>query len=373
MTLIQKDSRSFENSGSLHLTFRMKRNLSTILAVDDNPANLGLLFEMLDTAGFEVLVAQNGENALKRAESTRPDLILLDVMMPGMDGFETCRQLKAQDTTRDIPVMFMTALAETGDKVKGFALGVVDYITKPIEPEEVLARVNTHLMIQRLQTDLKAKNAMLADREVHLTHLVEEKTKKIENITLTLVNVLEHATLLSDDETGQHIKRIGVYSAFLAEKYGCDREFVNRIKLYAPLHDVGKVGLPDALLKKAGKYTTEEFLQMQQHVILGARILESEEIDAMARNIALYHHERWNGTGYVHRMAGEKIPLEARIVALADVYDALISKRVYKEAFPEEKVDQILRAESGKHFDPKLVEVFFTYKQAILEMRKALL
>jgi putative two-component system response regulator len=350
----------------------MSRRRPTILAVDDNPTNLSLLFDLLDHAGFEVLVSQNGESALKRAEETHPDIILLDVMMPGMDGFETCCQLKENDVTKDIPIMFMTALVETVEKVKGFALGAVDYITKPIEPEEVLARVTTHLTIQRLQNELKVKNALLADREVHLLQLVEEKTQKIENITLTLVNVLEHATLLSDEETGQHVKRIGVYSAFLAEKYGCEWEFVRRIKLYAPLHDVGKVGLPDILLKKAGKYTTEEWIHMQQHVVFGAHLLANEEIDDMARNIALYHHERWDGTGYVHQLAGEKIPLEARIVTLVDVYDALISKRVYKEAFPEEKVDQILRAESGKHFDPQLVEIFFTSKRAIQEIRTTL-
>jgi putative two-component system response regulator len=345
----------------------------TILAVDDNPVNLELLFDLLDNAGFEVLVSQNGQSALKRAKNTHPDIILLDIMMPDMDGFETCRRLKADETTKDIPIIFMTALSETVDKVRGFALGAVDYITKPIDPEEVLARVNTHLTMQRLQNELKAKNAMLADREVHLIKLVEEKTQKIEHITLALVNALENANALNDDETGNHIRRGGAYSAFIAEQYGCDRDFVKRIRLYAPLHDVGKVGLPDALLKKAGKYTAEEFIQMQQHVVLGARLLESEGIDEMARNIALYHHEKWDGTGYVNRLAGEDIPLEARIVTIVDVYDALISKRVYKEAFSEDKADQIIREESGRHFDPKMVEIFFKHKQAIQEIRRALL
>ena len=347
----------------------MKHIPPTILVVDDNPANLGLLFDVLDHAGFEVLVSQNGESAINRAGNVRPDMILLDVMMPGMDGFETCQHLKANDMTKDIPIIFMTALAETVDKVKGFAVGAVDYITKPIEPEEVVARVHTHLTIQQLQNELKAKNAMLADREVHLTNLVEAKTQKIEQITLALVNALEHATLVSDDETGKHIKRIGVYSAFMAEQYGCDREFVKRIRLYAPLHDVGKVGLPDRLLKKSGKYSAKEFAQMQQHVVIGASILESPEIDKMARNIARYHHEKWDGTGYVCHLAGEQVPLEARIVALVDVYDALISKRVYKDAFAEDMVDEIIREQSGRHFDPKLVEIFFTHKQAIQEIR----
>jgi putative two-component system response regulator len=294
-------------------------------------------------------------------------------MMPGMDGFEVCRQLKTNETTKDIPVMFMTSLSETVDKVKGFALGAVDYIIKPIEPEEVLARVNTHLTMQRLQNELKGKNALLADREVHLINLVEQKTKKIENITFALVNALENANALNDIDTGNHIKRIGAYSAYISEKYGCDQDFVKRIKLYASLHDVGKVGLPDVLLKKAGIYTAEEFVQMQQHVILGAHLLESEEIDVMAKNIALYHHEKWDGTGYIHHLAGEKIPLETRIVSIADVYDALVTERVYKEPFSEEQAIQIICQESGKHFDPKIIEIFIQYKRAIQEIRISLI
>ena len=337
----------------------------TVLAVDDTPANLGILFEMLDAEGFVVLVAQNGPGAIARAQKTQPDIILLDVMMPEIDGFETCRRLKETPTTQDIPIIFMTALAETIDKVKGFSLGAVDYITKPIETQEVLARIRTHLALQRLQRDLKEKNALLADRERHLSRLVEEKTQKIEHITLALVNALEHANAANDQETGHHVKRVGAYSACVAEYYGCDREFVKRIKLYAPLHDVGKVGLPDAILKKPGKYTVDEFLAMQEHVRIGAQILDSEGLDPMARNIALYHHERWNGSGYINRLRGEKIPLEARIVALADVYDALSSTRVYKEVFPKMQVESVLREESGKHFDPALVEVFFDHLSEI--------
>jgi len=339
----------------------MSENGSTILVVDDTPANLGVLFDMLDRAGYEVLVSQSGASAIKRARHTQPDLILLDVMMPEMDGFETCRRLKAHARTRSVPVIFMTALSETVDKVTGLSLGAVDYITKPIQIEEVLARVRTHLTLQRLHNELKAKNAMLADREVHLSQLVEQQTHKIEVITLALVNALEHANAANDQETGEHIKRVGEYSALLAEHYGCDREFVKRIKLYAPLHDVGKVGLPDALLKKPGKYTEAEFVAMQEHVRIGARILEGDGIDPMAHNIALYHHEKWDGSGYVHQLRGEAIPLEARIVTLVDVFDALSSSRVYKEAFPEAQVERILREESGRHFDPALVALLFDH------------
>ena len=351
----------------------MKKRVSSVLVVDDNPANLGLLFDLLDKEGFGVLTAKSGESALKRTEIALPDIVLLDIMMPpGIDGFETCRRLKAAEQTRNIPVIFMTALDGTVDKVTGFSIGAVDYITKPIQAEEVLARITTHLTIQQLQNDLVSKNAMLADREVHLQHLVEEKTHKVESMTIALVNALENANLYNDSDTGNHIKRIGEYSALLAEQYGCDRDFVKRIKLYAPLHDVGKVGLSDSILKKPGKYTDEEFRQMQDHVVIGARMLESDDIDSMARAIALYHHEKWNGAGYVNRLAGEAIPLEARIVAVADVYDALISKRVYKAAFSEEKADSIIRAEAGTHFDPGIVETFFAQKHNILEIGRSL-
>lgn len=350
----------------------MNKTSSVILVVDDNPANLSILFDALNQAGFTVLVAKNGKTALKRAKNVRPDLILLDVMMPGgIDGFETCRRLKAGDDTQDIPVIFMTALTDVESKVNGFELGGVDYITKPVQLPEVLARVKTHLTIQRLQNELKAKNAMLAEREVHLTYLVEAKTQKIEQITLALVNALENANVYNDEETGHHIKRVGSYAALLAERYGCEREFVKRIKLYAPLHDVGKVGLSDALLKKAGKYTAQEFLDMQQHVVIGAELLQSEELDDMARNITLYHHEKWNGAGYVHGLSGEQIPLEARIVAIADVYDALISARVYKKAFSEETTRQIILNESGQHFEPRLVELFEAHYHDMNTIRTA--
>jgi len=354
--------------------------MATILVVEDIPENIRLLFVILEDAGFHVLIAQNGEAALERARTAQPDLILLDVMMPGAyDGFETCARLKAAPETRRIPVIFMTALAETNEKIKGFQIGAVDYITKPFEPEEVLVRVKTHLTIQQLQNDLHAKNQelqvkneMLADREVHLTALVEAKTRKIENITLTLVNALENANFLKDNDTGNHIRRVGEFSALLAEKYGCDRDFVRRIRLYAPLHDVGKIGMPDAILRKNGKFTPEDMQQMQQHVVYGGRLLASDEIDQMAANIALYHHEKWDGSGYVNHLAGEAIPLEARIVALADVYDALSSQRVYKPAFSEEVSNRIIADEAGKHFDPALVELFFAHKAEFEAMRARL-
>ncbi len=358
----------------------------TILIVDDMSQNIQIVASILKQAGYQMTFARSGKAALAQMESRPPDLILLDIMMPGMDGYKVCTRLKADPATHDIPVIFLSAKTEIEDIVKGFKIGAVDYVTKPFQQEELLARVATHLTIRRLQNtlqtkndelqlknaEIQAKNTMLADREVHLTHLVEEKTCKIEDMTIALVNALENANLYNDNDTGLHIKRVSEYSAFIAEQYGCDREFVKRIKLYASLHDVGKVSLPDALLKKPGKYTKEEFIAMQAHVVVGAGMLKSNEIDVMARNIARYHHEKWNGTGYVKRLAGEDIPLEARIVAIADVYDALVSKRVYKDEFSAETAHRIIREESGKHFESKIAEIFLQHTREMMEIRSSL-
>ncbi len=336
---------------------------SKLLVVDDNPANLNVLFDVFSNLDYDMLFAADGTTCLEIVEKEQPDLILLDIMMPDIDGFEVCQRLKSQPETRDIPIIFMTALSETTDVVKGFELGAVDYITKPIQPEEVLVRVKTHLTMRKMYT-------MLQNREVHLRTLVEEKTQTITNITMALVNALENANRLNDTDTGNHIKRVGEYAGFLAEHYGCEPDFVKRIRLYAPLHDVGKVGLPDRILQKPGPYTEAEYNAMQEHVVFGAMMLDNDGIDDMARNIALFHHEKWDGTGYVNGLEGEDIPLEARIVALADVYDALISKRVYKDAIPEEDVDAMIAAESGKHFDPELVALFLKQKAAILDIKQ---
>jgi putative two-component system response regulator len=301
-------------------------------------------------------MASNGEAVLKAIGKDPPDLILLDIMMPGMNGYEVSKALKKNPVTRDIPIIFLTAMTDVGSKIKAFKLGGVDYVTKPFNEHELLARIHAHIRLKNFQD--------------HLNELVEEKTQKIENMTIALVNALENANLYNDTDTGNHIKRVSEYSTIVAKGYGCDEDFVKRIKLYSSLHDVGKVGLPDAILKKPGKYTKEDFIAMQQHVLIGARMLDSEEIDNMAKHVASYHHEKWEGTGYIHRLSGEDIPLEARIVAIADVYDALVSERVYKKAFTDEEAYRIIREESGKHFEPKIVEIFLENTDMIQNIKK---
>jgi len=236
---------------------------------------------------------------------------------------------------------------------------------------EKLVRISDKQQVQlnRVNEELAEKNAILADREAHLVKLVDEKTQKIERITIALVNALEDANLLNDADTGNHIKRVSKYSAEIARAYGCAPEFVRKIELYASLHDIGKVGIPDEILKKRGSFEDDEFERMKQHVLIGFRMLDSEDLDSMAKNIVRYHHEKWDGSGYVEGLTGEAIPIEARMVALADVYDALTSRRAYKPAYSESETEDIIRAGAGKHFDPHIVEVFFTRIQAIIAIR----
>ncbi|MEW5815092.1 MAG: HD domain-containing phosphohydrolase [Spirochaetota bacterium] len=342
-----------------------------ILVVDDVAENRKILATIINReTNYSVTLASDGNSVLSMIENDLPDLILLDIMMPGMDGFAVARILKSKERTQEIPILFITAVIDIESIVKAFEAGGVDYITKPFSKNELLARVNAHIQIKKMRDELKEKNELLADRELHLIQLVEEKTRKLEKTTIALVNALENANFFNDNDTGNHIKRVSEYSALIAAKYGCDRDFVKRIKMYASLHDVGKVGIPDSLLKKPGKYTSEEFEKMQAHVVIGARMLDDPEIDPMARHIALYHHEKWDGGGYIHKVRKKDIPLEARMVALADVFDALSNKRVYKEAYPENKVDTIIKESENSHFDPDLVNIYFENKPEMMEIKK---
>jgi len=344
-----------------------------ILIVDDIAENRKILATILSKEDdYEISLASDGKSVINNIEKEVPDIILLDIMMPSMDGFEVIKALKSIEGVKDIPIIFITAITDVDSKILAFKEGGVDYITKPFNKQELLARVNTHLTIKVLQDDLKEKNHLLQDREAHLEKLVSEKTIKLENMTISIVNALENANFYNDNDTGNHIRRVSEYSALIAEEYGCDVNFIKKIKLYASLHDVGKVGISDSLLKKPGKYTPEEFIEMQNHVKIGYQILNNSGIDEMARNITYYHHEKWDGSGYVQKLSGDSIPLEARIVALADVYDALVSKRVYKEAFSDDKAFEIITSSSGSHFDPKIVEIYVKLRKKFLEISTVL-
>lgn len=332
----------------------MMNSYATILAVDDNLNNLNVLSDLLDSEDFEMLFATDGESALKRAQYAAPDLILLDIMMPGMDGFETARRLKAIDTTQKIPIIFLTALSDEDHITKAFELGGVDYITKPFNGKEVISRINTHLTLKNLID--------------HLDELVRKKTIELEQLNVGFVVALEKANYYNDKSTGNHIKRVSHYSRILAEGMALPEETCAQIFRYASLHDIGKVGIPDNILKKPGRLSREEFDILKRHSQIGFKMIDSPAVVDVAKNIVRHHHERYDGTGYPDQLKGEEIPIEARIVTLADVYDALRTERVYKDAFSEREADKIISDLSGSLFDPKLVAVYQENKQAFEEI-----
>lgn len=355
-----------------------------VLIVDDIEENRRLIASILKKHRdqYEIIVAKNGRSVVEMFnddEFIKPDIILLDIMMPDLNGFEVAAKIKEFEIGKNIPIIFITAMTDIDNKVKAFREGGVDYITKPFYPEELLARIDCQLELKAAREllivqneELIYKNKLLKDSEAHLNYLVEKRTFQLEETTLALVNTLEEANLMNDEDTGNHIRRVGEYSAVIAEKYGCSFDMVRKIKMYAPLHDVGKVGIPSSILKKPGPLTADEFNIMKQHVAIGSKILKNENIDIVAKNIALYHHEKWAGTGYLHGLSGEDIPIEARIVCISDVFDALVSERVYKFAFLQEEAEEIIRNSSGSHFEPRIVDVFFEVIEKIKEIKNDL-
>ncbi len=302
-----------------------------ILVVDDEPLNLKVLKQVLQD-NYRLSFAKNGMDALELVKKERPGLILLDVMMPGMTGFEVCRQLKSDPETNTIPVIFVTALADEADESEGFAAGGVDYINKPISPALVRARVKTHLS---------------------LVHIDELKRTHLE-----LIQRLGRAAEFKDNETGMHVMRMSHVSGRLALQLGMDPYFSEQLIHAAPMHDIGKIGIPDHVLLKPGKLNDEELALMRKHPEMGAKILDNSTspLIKLAHSVALYHHEKWDGSGYPFGLKGEAIPIEARIVAVADVFDALLNKRPYKEAWPVEAAVAEIESNRGKHFDPAIVD-----------------
>ena len=335
----------------------------TIAVIDDTIENLKLIETILLQNGFEVRLFPKPDMALRSLKSNPPDLVLIDIMMPSMDGFELHRALGKFPAYSTVPFIYLSARSEVDSKVKAFKNGGVDYITKPFVEEELISRINYHLKAFSLQNELFLSNQTLEKK-------VSDRTQEVESMTLSLISALENANLYNDEMTGNHIKRVAEYSAILAFNYGLDGEFVKKIKLFAPLHDIGKVGIPDAILKKPGKYTNEEFNAMKKHVLIGYNMLKDSSLSNIAKNIIYYHHEKWDGTGYVNRLKKEKIPIESRIVAISDVFDALSSKRSYKDAFSIDKTLEIMKEGKGTHFDPELLDVFLGKINEILIIKE---
>ncbi|MGI4717802.1 MAG: response regulator [Janthinobacterium lividum] len=315
-------------------------NRPLILAVDDEASNLQLLRQILQDH-YRLLFAKDGARALDLARQERPDLVLLDVMMPGMSGYEVCAALKATPETAAIPVIFVTALTDTADELEGFEAGAVDYITKPVSPPIVRARVRTHLSLVRME-ELRATR-------------------------LEIVQRLGLAAEYKDNETGLHVIRMSHFSRILGIAAGLNEVEADDLLHAAPMHDVGKIGIPDRILQKPGPLEPEEWKVMQSHVTIGAEIIGEHEggMLELARQIALTHHEKYDGSGYPHGLRGEEIPLAGRIVAIADVFDALTSKRPYKRAWTEEEALTFLREQKGRHFDPALVDLFLEQMDAV--------
>ncbi len=339
----------------------------TILIVDDTPANVSLLNNILKDR-YKTKIATNGEKALKLAASDpAPDLVLLDVMMPEMDGYEVCERLKSDDVTQDIPVVFLTAKVAVEDETKGLSLGAVDYITKPISPPIVLERVKNHLALKEARDLLKNQNRILEEK-------VQERTRQLDELHDVAMEAMGALAESRDPETGNHIRRTQLYVKLLAEalchhpKYSSflTPENITQLCKAAPLHDIGKVGVPDAILLKPGKLTEEEFEIMKLHTVYGRDALVAAEKKLtvpsdfllFAKEIAYSHQEKWDGSGYPEGLAGEDIPISARLMAIADVYDALISRRVYKPPFPHEKAMAIMIEGRGSHFDPDMLDAF---------------
>ena len=328
-----------------------------VLVVDDTPFNIDVLRGVL-SSHYTLKVATNGEKALTLARShPQPELVLLDVMMPGMDGYEVCRRLKRDEQTRNIPVVFVTSMSEVEDERKGFESGGVDYITKPVSPPLVQARVATHLRLYA--------------HERHLTEMVKARTKELEQTRLEIIRRLGRAAEFKDDETGQHVIRMSHYTRILAEAAGMAAEDVEVLFNAAPMHDIGKIGIPEAILLKPGKLTPDEWTVMKKHPAIGAGIIGRHEHPLLntARIVALTHHEKWDGSGYPRGLVGEQIPLVGRIVSIADVFDALTSERPYKHAWPVQEAVDFLKQQSGSQFDPRLVELFLAKLPEVLRVR----
>ena len=339
----------------------------TILVVDDTPDNIDLLRAVLED-DYRTKIAVNGERALKiAAGSDQPDLILLDIMMPGMSGYDVCRALKADPSTANIPVIFVTAMSEVADEQLGLALGAVDYITKPISAPLVLARIKTQLGMKRMQDFLRDQNQYLESE-------VERRVQEVAALQDVTIHAMASLAETRDSETGNHIRRTSHYLKALAEQVRHlprFRDFLTdkNIELLfktAPLHDIGKVGIPDHILLKPGRFEPHEMAIMKTHTTLGRdAILAAErelgiEVDFLkyAKEIAYSHHEKWDGTGYPQGLAGEQIPISARLMALADVYDALISCRIYKDGMRHEDAVRIIAEGRGTHFDADIVDAF---------------
>lgn len=334
-----------------------------ILIVDDTLENLQLLSNILKEDGYKIRPANNGEMALNAARKTTPDLILLDIKMPGIDGYQVCRELKADPLTQEIPILFISALSDPSDKVKAFGCGGLDYITKPFQSEEVKARVKTHLQLKDYQTHLEDR---IEEGLTEIRLLNQEILATQREVLLTLSEICETRS----HETGRHVKRVAEYSFLLAQLAGVKE--AELIKQASPMHDIGKIAIPDSILNKPGKLNEQEWQVMKTHTTLGYKMLSSSDrpIFSMAAIIAHEHHEHWDGTGYPQKLKGNDIHIAGRVTAIADVFDALATIRCYKDAWSDDKILEHIQSQKGYQFDPGLTDLFFDHLSLFMGIKK---
>lgn len=328
-----------------------------IAAIDDEPANLQLLQDVMK-GDYRLVFARSGEDGIAVVRKHLPDLILLDVMMPEMDGFEVIRHLRANPATAQIPVIFVTARGDQEGEEEGFVAGAVDYVTKPIRPRILMARVKTHLA--------------LADQKNSYRQQIHDATSKLQESYHEAIHMLGSAGHFNDTDTGSHIWRMAAYSGALARAALWSVEDVATLELAATMHDMGKIGIPDAILRKPGKLAPEEWAVMKRHAEIGYDILSkgSSPVFVVAADIARHHHERWDGSGYPDGLAGNDIPEAARIIAIADVFDAWTTTRPYKKAWPVDQAFEEMRNSAGTHLDPRLVELFIGIREEIVHLKE---
>ena len=343
-----------------------------ILVVDDEPHNIVLLKGILTKLGHNVVGAENAVVALEKLDRTY-DLVLSDVMMPVMNGFEFVEKIRENSETQGIPVIMVTTLSQKGDRLKAVEVGANDFITKPIDIVELRVRTESMLRQKAQQDEIKAFESDLNELVESRTLELREALSKLDEAHVETIHHLCAAAEYKDEETANHLVRMAEYSRILAEQKGLDKETVQLIHTSSPMHDIGKIGIPDNVLLKPGKLTAEEWDVMKSHAVIGGNILSMGTSDYinMGAVIALSHHEKWDGSGYPSRLSGEYIPLPGRICAIADVFDALTSKRPYKEPFSVERSLEIMKEGRGKHFDPELIDLFFENLEEILSIKES--
>ncbi|MBX7255191.1 MAG: two-component system response regulator [Candidatus Hydrogenedentes bacterium] len=370
----------------------MEANLNSVhqqpvlLIVDDIPGNIELMRRLLAPKGYEVREATGGKVALEMVGIDPPDVILLDLIMPDMNGFEVCERLKRDLATRHIPVIIVTGMAEHEANIRALEAGADDFLTRPIDPVLLEARIRSSVKSKALQDQIMRYQRRLEDDNVALEERVRERTTQLERTQQVTVFSLARLAESRDPETGEHLDRMRRYVREIAIELGnrakyesiVDSGFIETLYYSSPLHDIGKVGVPDAILLKPGKLTHDEFDIMKTHTLIGGDTLKAADTEAggnsfltMGRDIAYFHHEKWDGGGYPFGLKGEDIPLPARILALGDAYDALTSRRPYKEPFTHEMSKDIIVKASGTHFDPEIVDAFLARENKFINIHGA--